>query len=790
MNIKQSILIVEDSYSTYLFLKVLLEENNYHVFKCVSAGEDVYDFVKENRPDYILMDILLEKKMDGITAARLVLKDYDIPVIFVTANTDDTNLNNAVLTAPYGFIVKPINEKELLTVIKTAEYRFKIKRELIEKERKYRSLFENMYDAFIYLKLERSESHGENDFIILEVNEAFKKMFQIKSADVLGHNVREIYPEIETLYPDWRNVLSKIAINNESLKTSAYIDGLSRWFNFSLYCPKQDFISIIFEDITERVLIENSLKENEEKFRSITTTANDAIVMMDDEGRVRFWNRSAEKIFGYTEGEVMGRSLHDVIIFGKNIQGHLDGLDKWRTSGKGENIGKTVTMPAVRKDGRDLYVELSLSSVMLKKRWNAMAIIRDITERKETEEKLSKAHNEIKSLLRSIDSLIIGVSLNDRITHWNKVAEKLFDLKSEKTIGLKMSEIPINWDWDRIFEGISSSIVYNKPVMAADIKYESRDKTSRYLDISINPTKDPDGIFNGFILYGNDITERKTMNMQLLQDQKLKSIGELAAGIAHEIKTPTQYLNDNMIFLNEALSKLKCFYDETRDVIEKSKKNNPGFGELRELLKLENIIKENDLDYLMDEAPVAINQSMEGIKRISKIVNSMKSFSHPGIENKVPQDLNKAINDTIIISRNEWKYHSDIETDLDERINEIYCYPAELNQVLLNIIVNASQAIGEAIENQSIERGKINISTKKINGRIEIIIKDNGPGIPEEIKEKIFTPFFTTKEIGKGTGQGLAIAHSVIVNKHNGKINVKSEPGKWTEFIISLPAGK
>ncbi len=787
MNIKQSILIVEDSYSTYLFLKVLLEENNYHVFKCVSAGEDVYDFVKENRPDYILMDILLEKKMDGITAARLVLKDYDIPVIFVTANTDDTNLNNAVLTAPYGFIVKPINEKELLTVIKTAEYRFKIKRELIEKERKYRSLFENMYDAFIYLKLERSESHGENDFIILEVNEAFKKMFQIKSADVLGHNVREIYPEIETLYPDWRNVLSKIAINNESLKTSAYIDGLSRWFNFSLYCPKQDFISIIFEDITERVLIENSLKENEEKFRSITTTANDAIVMMDDEGLVRFWNRSAEKIFGYTEDEVMGRSLHDFIIFGKNIQGHLDGLDKWRTSGKGENIGKTVTMPAVRKDGRDLYVELSLSSVMLKKRWNAMAIIRDITKRKETEEKLSKAHNEIKSLLQSIDSLIIGASLNDRITHWNKVAEKLFELKSEKTIGLKMSEIPIKWDWDSIFEGISKSIINNMPVIAADIKYESRDKTNRYLDISINPTKDPDGIFNGFILYGNDITERKTMNMQLLQDQKLKSIGELAAGIAHEIKTPTQYINDNMIFLNEALGKLKCFYDETRDVIEKSKKNNPGF---RELLKLENIIKENDLDYLMDEAPVAINQSMEGINRISKIVNSMKSFSHPGIENKVPQDLNKAINDTIIISRNEWKYHSDIETDLDERINEIYCYPAELNQVLLNIIVNASQAIGEAIENQSIERGKINISTKKINGRIEIIIKDNGPGIPEEIKEKIFTPFFTTKEIGKGTGQGLAIAHSVIVNKHNGKINVKSEPGKWTEFIISLPAGK
>jgi PAS domain S-box-containing protein len=785
-NEKKSILIVEDAYSTYLFLQVLLEENGYHVFKCISAGEDVYGFVKENRPDFILMDILLEREMDGISAAKQVLKDFDIPIIYISANTDEDNLNNAANTAPYGFIVKPINEKELLTVIKTAEQRFKLKMDLIEKERKYRSLFENMHDAFVYLKLEPGEFPDQNDFVILEVNEAFKKLFHTRAADILGRNIMEVYPEIETIYPGWRKVFSDVAKFSKSLKISIFLKNIKRWFNFSLYCPKRDFLSIVIEDITERKQIENSLRENEEKFRSITTAANDAIVMMDDEGLVKFWNRSAEKIFGYREDEVIGRSLHTFIIPEGDMKGHLDGLEKWKASGKGNIIGKTTTMPAVRKDGQGLFVELSLSSVILKERWNVMAIIRDITDRKETEERLNEAHNEIKSLLQSIDSLIIGVSLNDRITHWNNVSEKLFDLKSENSVGLKMADLPIKWEWDRIFEGISSSIINNEPVMAADIKYESRDRVERYLDISINPTIDTDGVLNGFILYGNDITDRKTMHMQLIQDQKLKSIGELASGIAHEIKTPTQYINDNTIFLNETFDKVKYLYDEVKDMIKRSHRNNPGS---EELLKLENIIKEKELDYLMEEYPVAINQSMEGISRISKIVNSMKSFSHPGIEKKVPQDLNKAINDTITISRNEWKYNSDVETDLDEHIKEIYCYPAELNQVLLNIIVNASQAINEAIDNKSIKRGKIDISTKMINGKIEISIKDNGPGIPEEIREKIFTPFFTTKEIGKGTGQGLAIAQSVVVAKHRGKISVKSEPGKWTEFVITLPSG-
>ncbi len=785
-NKKTSILIVEDTYPVYLFLETLLEENSYHVFDCITAGEDVYGSVKENQPDLILMDIILEGQMDGITAAKQVMKDFNIPVIFISANTDEDNLNNAALTAPYGFIVKPINENELITVVKSAEYRFKLEKELIEKEKKYRLLFENMHDGFVYLKYDTGGSQDNGDFIFLDVNDAFIRLFNIGPEELLGHSVAEIYPEIDTVQENWKEILADVATNSQSLKVSTYIKEMNRWFDFSLYSPKKNYVSIIFEDITEQVIIQNSLKENEEKFRSITTTANDAIVMMDDKGTVQFWNRSAEKIFGYTDSEVMGRPLYELIIPDYKIKGHLDGIEKWIVSGKGDIVGKTTTMPAIRKNGESLYVELSLSSVLLKNRWNAMAIIRDITNRKETEERLNEAHNIIKSLLHSIDSLIIGVSVNDRVTHWNKVSEKLFGIQNNEAMGLKLSDIPIKWEWDRIFEGISSSILDDKPIMVSNIKYEYQMSAERYLEITINPTKDPDGRFNGFILYGNDITERKTMYMQLLQDQKLKSIGELAAGIAHEINTPTQYINDNTSFLEDAFRKIKILYDKIWEITASS--DIESSDHLR-LSGLDKIIKENDLEYVMEETPIAISQTREGINRVSKIVKSMKSFSHPGIESKVLQDINKAINDTIVISRNEWKYNSDIETDFDEQIKEISCYPAELNQVLLNIIVNASQAIDEAIEKKSIWRGKINISTKKINGNIEISIRDNGPGIPGELKDRIFAPFFTTKEIGKGTGQGLAIAQSVIVNKHNGKITVDSEPGKWTEFKITLPAG-
>ena len=201
----------------------------------------------------------------------------------------------------------------------------------------------------------------------------------------------------------------------------------------------------------------------------------------------------------------------------------------------------------------------------------------------------------------------------------------------------------------------------------------------------------------------------------------------------------------------------------------------------------EENIDELDLDYLAEEIPVAIQHSLKGVGRIAKIVQAMKIFAHPGGEEKEPADINNEIEKTITISRNEWKYVAELKTDFDASLSIVPCFQAELNQVILNLIVNAAHAIAEANKANPAQMGTIRIRTRREATGAKIYISDTGSGIPQEIQHKIFDLFFTTKEPGKGTGQGLAISHSVIVEKHKGTITLESRKGKGTTFIVSLP---
>ncbi|RLB20288.1 MAG: histidine kinase, partial [Deltaproteobacteria bacterium] len=183
-------------------------------------------------------------------------------------------------------------------------------------------------------------------------------------------------------------------------------------------------------------------------------------------------------------------------------------------------------------------------------------------------------------------------------------------------------------------------------------------------------------------------------------------------------------------------------------------------------------------------------QSLDGVERVTKIVRAMKEFSHPGSPEKTPVDINHAIDNAITVAKNEWKYVADIETDLDPDLPPVPCLPADLNQVILNLIINAAHAIEKVVGNNGNRKGKIRVITRKDNGWAEIAISDTGCGIPDSIRHRIFDPFFTTKEVGKGTGQGLSIAHSIIVDKHGGTIDFESREGKGTTFTIKLPLGQ
>jgi len=308
------------------------------------------------------------------------------------------------------------------------------------------------------------------------------------------------------------------------------------------------------------------------------------------------------------------------------------------------------------------------------------------------------------------------------------------------------------------------------------------------------PFRDEQGRIIGTFGISRDITRRKAaererqqLEIQLRHTQKLESIGALAAGIAHEINTPTQYIGDNATFLDGVVPELLACLQAQRQFLLDRRSGPTDPNREAELLGQSEAL---DLDYLAAELPKAIRQTLDGVARVAGIVGAMKDFSHPGRAGKALVDLNKSIQSTLIVSRNEWKYVATLETDLDPALPPVPCLQGEINQAILNLVVNAAHAIAETLgTGSSGELGVIRIATRQVGQEVEIAISDTGAGMTEPIRERIFEPFFTTKPVGKGTGQGLSIAHSLIADRHGGQISFESKIGVGTTFTIRLPVG-
>ena len=268
---------------------------------------------------------------------------------------------------------------------------------------------------------------------------------------------------------------------------------------------------------------------------------------------------------------------------------------------------------------------------------------------------------------------------------------------------------------------------------------------------------------------------------QLVEAKKFEAIWGLAAGIAHEINTPAQFIGDNLLFVKEAVSSLLKVAQSVACILNVTKATSAVLQELRPL------IEEADLQYLVDNIPVALDQSLDGIRRVTEIVRSMKEFSHPGTKNRESVDLNRAIQNTLTISRSEWKHVAEMVTDLDPSLPFVPCFVNELNQAILNIVVNAAHAIAALPKQEPGGKGTIRVSSRKIGEHVEIRISDTGTGISKELESLVFDPFFTTKEVGKGTGQGLFQAYTAIVKQHGGTLTFESQPNKGTCFVITLP---
>lgn len=657
----------------------------------------------------------------------------------------------------------------------------------------------------------------------------------------------------------------------------------------------------------------SELEAGQNMFTTIGDSAMDAIVVMDGEGRARYWNRAAQRMFGYSEQDILGRDVHQMLVPEELRAQAMHGLSRFLATGEGPVLNRLLRLTAQRKDGSIIPVELTVNALPRGNGWWAVSIIRDVSERERIEKQVHRqaeelAHKvkelscmfELSRLLEDTDrplpellsaaATLISrpwryaelacarIVLQDQVyvagtfneTLW-KIASPLFvggrlagavevcysveppenaeePFSSEErelldTLAARLGRVIERTEADREIRELKRQMelvlgatrtglyIINKarriryvdpatrsrygdpgdeicfhylhgrdhpcadcPIAAAERsgKAETTERTlpcegDRPVQVTAIPFRDDQGceLFAAILV---DLTARKAMEAQLAQAQKLEAVGRLAAGIAHEINTPVQYVSDNVRFLGEAFASLLDAVKEPTDPRQDGA--STGVDEFQ-LFQSSGPAWEDrgDWEFLISEIPKAIEQSLHGLEQIAGIVRAMKEFAHQGARSsdRCTVDINRLIRSAITVCRNEWKYVADVQEDLDPQAGLLKCVPGELNQVLLNLIVNAAQAIAAKPFPDGC-KGTIIVATRRNGDVLEISVADNGCGIPHEHQQKIFEPFFTTKEVGKGTGQGLAIARSIIVDHHQGSIDFSSQPGVGTVFRILLPA--
>ncbi len=302
--------------------------------------------------------------------------------------------------------------------------------------------------------------------------------------------------------------------------------------------------------------------------------------------------------------------------------------------------------------------------------------------------------------------------------------------------------------------------------------------------VSIYTQRDENSYRNFYVIIKDDITERIKIENQRTISKKLESIGHLAAGIAHEINSPLQFVNDSIYFLDISFNDMIVYIKTIENHIKNIGESIENYEELNNSLQA---LKENlDLEFVLNEVPDAFNRISNGLGRVNKIITAMKRFTHSSQNEKSLTDINQEIEMATILTKNEWKYVAEMKLNLAEDLPLVFCLVDEINQVLINLIVNASHTIADKKEMTETD-GTITITTSMDGNDCKITVSDTGKGILPENMDKVFDPFFTTKDPGKGTGQGLSLSHDVIVTKHGGQIYLESEYGHGTTVTIKIP---
>ncbi|MBU1777567.1 MAG: PAS domain S-box protein [Gammaproteobacteria bacterium] len=664
MKMQEKILVVDDDPNLRKTLADILRVKGYET---VNAGTGVEAIAAAEREHFslALIDLMLPDMPGLEVMTRIKAFSPLTEAIILTGHASLDTAIEATKKGAFSYILKPYQMDDLLRDIQHG----------IERQRAQvdiRRLSEALRQTQQAIVVADAALHFEY------INQAFTRLLGYSLEDVAGQSLNLMSVPDSTPAPTQTAAVA--------VEKGQFVGEVRRRAKDGTLVPILLNISPIIDeqgkvlsyvatmtDLTESKRMEASLRESEEKFRSIGASAKDAIIMLDENGRISFWNAAAETIFGYSSKEVYGKDLHGLLAPVRFHQAFLEGFAKFRDTGQGEAVGKTLELAAIRKGGVEFPMEISLSAVSSKGKWLAIGIIRDISERKSAEAK-SKA----------------------------------------------------------ILEELGQS---NHALKELNGKLE------------------------------------QTQN-QLLQSEKMASIGLLAAGVAHEINNPIGYIQSNLGTLGNYIESFLAVLD----AYEKVELSAPDRKEL--FAEVQDLKKGGELAYLKQDVIALLTESQSGIDRVKTIVQNLKDFSHSDTTEKwMIEDIHKGLDSTLNVIWNELKYNCEVVKEYGV-LPPVECLISQLNQVFMNLLINAAQAIET--------KGTITIRTRTKDGQVWIEIADTGKGIPPENLSRIFDPFFTTKPVGKGTGLGLSVSFSII-QKHHGKLEVESTPGKGTLFKVILP---
>lgn len=406
--------------------------------------------------------------------------------------------------------------------------------------------------------------------------------------------------------------------------------------------------------------------------------------------------------------------------------------------------------------------------------------IKDVTEHKRYGNALRESEERHRRIVETSHEGILVSDTHHRVTFANARLAEMFGVDLDEIIGQQVFKLVPADMQARSQERLDSIMAEHRQQYS--LRLQRRDGSDIWVIVSASALVDQDGAFQGRLAMISDITERRRAEEELFQAQKLESVGRLAAGVAHEINTPIQFIGDNVHFLRDSYDSVEAVLRAAHalgDAVEEG-------GEIAARLRaFRDAAEDADLEYLSAEIPRAVDQTLDGVERVATIVRAMKEFAHPDHADRVGVDIRQAIASTLIVARSEIKYVADVETEFGP-LPSVLCHPSAINQVFLNLLVNAAHAISERLSSRS-ERGHIVVRTRAEDQFAVIEIQDDGCGIPDPIASKVFDQFFTTKPVGRGTGQGLALARRIVMDQHGGVLAFTSQVGVGTTFVVKLP---